>query len=131
MTREQRIVETFVEFADTMVEDFDAVEFLHWMAERCVELPHCTEVGVLLADTAGALRVMASSSERSEVLEVLQSQSEEGPCYESFHRVEQVFSENLAADEGAGRRSHRPPSRRAFARCMPSRCASASRRWER
>jgi GAF domain-containing protein len=100
MTREQRIVETFVEFADAMVEDFDVVEFLHRMAQRCVELLDCAEVGVLLADTAGALRVMASSSERTEALEVLQSQSEEGPCFESFHRAAQVFSEDLSADEG-------------------------------
>jgi hypothetical protein len=70
MTREQRIVETFVEFADSMLENFDVVEFLHRMAERCVELLDCAEVGVLLADTAGSLRVMASSSERSEALEV-------------------------------------------------------------
>ncbi|HEY1522346.1 MAG TPA: GAF and ANTAR domain-containing protein [Solirubrobacteraceae bacterium] len=83
-----------------MVEDFDVVEFLQGLAERCVELLDCAEVGVLLADTAGALHVMASSSERAESLEVLQSQNEEGPCFEAFHRNKQVFSEDLAADAG-------------------------------
>lgn len=53
MTREQRIVETFVELADTMVDDFDVLEFLHRLAERCVELLDCSEAGLLLADAAG------------------------------------------------------------------------------
>lgn len=100
MTREQRIVETFVGLAEAMVEDFDAVELLQELAERCVELLDCAEVGVLLADTSGALRVMASSSERSEALEVLQTQRGEGPCFESYHRGQQVFSDDLAAEQG-------------------------------
>lgn len=100
MSREQRIVETFVELADTMVAEFDVIEFLHRVAERSVELLDCAEAGLLLADAAGALRVMASSSERSEALELLQSQHDEGPCFESYHRGKPVFSEDLVADRG-------------------------------
>src|SRR5580704_8424163 len=98
VTREQRIVETFVELADTMVEDFDVVEFLHRLSERCVELLDCAEAGLLLADAAGVLRVMASSSERSDALDLLQSQNEEGPCFECYRRGVPVFSEDLTAD---------------------------------
>lgn len=100
MTREQRIVQTFVELADTMVDEFDVIEFLHRLAERCAELLDCAEAGLLLADATGLLRVMASSSERSEALELLQSQNEEGPCIECFHRGRPVFSEDLAEDAG-------------------------------
>jgi GAF domain-containing protein len=95
VTREQRIVETFVELADTMVDDFDVVEFLHRLAERCVELLDCSEAGLLLADAAGRLRVMASSSERSDALDLLQLQNEEGPCFECFHRGEAVSTDDL------------------------------------
>src|ERR1700742_1034863 len=98
MTREQRIVETFVELADTMVDDFDVVEFLHRLAERCVELLDCSEAGLLLADAAGRLRGMASSSERSDALDLLQLQNEEGPCYECFQRGEPVSSRDLARE---------------------------------
>lgn len=56
--------------ADTIVEDFDVIEFLHRVCERYVELLDCQEAGVLLADSAGFLRVMASSSERSDALEL-------------------------------------------------------------
>lgn len=100
MTREQRIVETFVEVADTMVDEFDVIEFLHRLAGRCAELLDCAEAGLLLADAAGLLRVMASSSERSEALELLQSQREEGPCIECYLRGVPVLSEDLAADVG-------------------------------
>lgn len=98
MSREQRIVETFVELADIMVDDFDVVDFLHRLAGRCVELLDCSEAGLLLADAAGRLRVMASSSERSDALDLLQSQNEEGPCFECFRRGEPVASEDLDRD---------------------------------
>jgi GAF domain-containing protein len=100
MTREQRIVQTFVELADTMVDDFDVIEFLHRVSERCVELLDCDEAGVLLADAAGILRVMASSSERAHALELMQAQTDEGPCFECFARGEAVLSEDLGADQG-------------------------------
>ena len=100
MTREERIVATFVELADTMIDDFDVVEFLHRLVERSMELLDCAEVGLLLADAAGRLHVMASSSERSEALELLQSQNHEGPCFECYLRAQPVSSEDLDADRG-------------------------------
>jgi len=93
-------VATFVELADTMVEDFDVIEFLHHLAERSVELLDCAEAGLLLGDAAGVLRVMASSSERSDALDLLQTQNEEGPCFECYHRGQPVFSDNLETDAG-------------------------------
>lgn len=100
MTRERRIVATFVELADTMVDGFDVVDFLHRLSARCVELLDCAEAGLLLVDAAGVLRVMASSSERSDALDLLQSQNEEGPCFECFQRGRPVFSDDLVADVG-------------------------------
>ena len=83
-----------------MVDDFDVVDFLHRLAQRCVELLDCNEAGLLLADAAGRLRVMASSSERSDALDLLQSQNDEGPCFECFHRGEPVSSDDLERDRG-------------------------------
>ena len=100
MTREQRIVETFVELADTMVEGFDVIEFLHRLSERGVELLDCSEAGVLLASAAGQLQVMASSSERSDALDLMQTQNDEGPCFECFHRGEPISSLDLSRDTG-------------------------------
>ncbi len=93
-------MDTFVEFADTLVAGFDVVEFLHRVAQRCVELLDCVEAGVLIADSTDVLRVMASSSERADALELLQAQNSEGPCFECYRRGRVVFSEDLAADAG-------------------------------
>ena len=100
MTRERRVVEVFVELADSMVDDFDVVDFLHRLVLRSRELLDCAEVGLLLADASGTLQVMASSSERSDALEVLQTQNQEGPCFECYVRARAVFSEDLRADIG-------------------------------
>ncbi len=98
MTREGRIVVTFVELANTLVDDFDVIEFLHVLAERAVELLDCTQSGILLADAGGALRVMASSNEASEALELLQLQHDQGPCFECYHQGAPVFSADLDND---------------------------------
>jgi hypothetical protein len=38
MNREQRLAETFVELADTLIDDFDVIDFLQVLAARRVEL---------------------------------------------------------------------------------------------
>ena len=52
-TREERIAETFVELADTLVAEFDVIDFLHTLAYRCVELLDADAVGIMLADQRG------------------------------------------------------------------------------
>jgi GAF domain-containing protein len=95
VTREERVVQTFVELANTLVDDFDVIDFLDRLAERAVELLDCAQAGLMLADAGGALRVMASSSEATEALELLQIQNDEGPCFESYHSGEAVYSDDL------------------------------------
>lgn len=94
--REQRLIETFVELSHTLVEPFDLVDFLHTLAERCVELLDCTEVGLMLSDSGGALQAMAASSERTEALEILQVQNREGPCFDCYSVSEAVHCEDFS-----------------------------------
>ena len=65
MATEGLLAQTFLELADTLVADFDIVDFLHTLANRCSELFQPAEAGVMLADQRGGLRVVASSSERA------------------------------------------------------------------
>jgi hypothetical protein len=74
----------FVELADTLVTDFDVVEFMTTLAGRSVELLRATEAGVVLADERGVLRSVASSSETARLLELFELQNEEGPCLDCF-----------------------------------------------
>lgn len=99
-TREERLIETLVELADTLVDDFDVIEFLHMLTSRATELLGVAEAGLLLADPGGQLQLMASSSERTRALELFQLQNEEGPCLECFRTGKPVIAEDLDAERG-------------------------------
>lgn len=84
MSREQDLLTAFIEFADTLVDSYDVVEFLHRLAERCVEIADVTEAGIMLADRDGSLRYVASSSERMRLIELFELQHDEGPCVDAY-----------------------------------------------
>ena len=94
--REQTLAETFVVLADTLVADFDVVDFLHGLADRCVRLLAVDAAGLMLADQRGSLRVVASSSEQARLVELFQLQHEEGPCLECFQDGRPVAEPELA-----------------------------------
>jgi hypothetical protein len=76
--------DTFVDLADTMVADFDVIDFLHLLTDRSVALLAASAAGVLLADPRGQLRVAAASSEAAGLLELFQIQNDQGPCLGCF-----------------------------------------------
>jgi transcriptional regulator with GAF, ATPase, and Fis domain len=82
---DRQLAEAFVELADTLVDDFDVVDFLHQVAVRCAQVLGVSAAGVLLTDQRGALQVVAASTEQTRLLELLQIQTDEGPCPECFH----------------------------------------------
>jgi len=82
---ERQLAEAFVALADTLVDDFDVVDFLHELTVRCAQVLDVSAAGVLLADQRGALRVVAASTEQTRLLELLQLQTDQGPCPECFH----------------------------------------------
>jgi transcriptional regulator with GAF, ATPase, and Fis domain len=84
MTREQRIGRVFVELADTLVDDFDAIDLLYVLCERSVELLTADAAGLILADQRGQLQVMASTTEEARVLELFVLQNSEGPCLDCY-----------------------------------------------
>ncbi len=99
-SREARISELFVTLADTLIDDFDVVEFLHSLAEACIELLDVDAVGLMLANARGGLRLVASSSNRMMDHEVFELQSDEGPCLDTFRTGRQVVNVDIreAAD---------------------------------
>src|SRR5471032_2921980 len=82
--REALLSRTFVELADTLVNDFDVVELLTLVADRCVQALDVDAAGIMLLAPEGDLRVMASSSEAMRLLELFELQTEEGPCLDCY-----------------------------------------------
>jgi GAF domain-containing protein len=100
LPEEALLVRTLVELADSLVDDFDVVELLSLLADRCVEVLGVSAAGVMLVAPEGDLRVVASSSEAMRVLELFELQSDEGPCLDCFRSGEAVLDEDLAAVDG-------------------------------
>jgi GAF domain-containing protein len=96
MNTELRITRVFVELADTLVDEFDALDFLHTLTERSVELLNADAAGVILSDQHGHLQVVASTSNRAQVLELFELQSAEGPCLDCFNTGGVVANVDLA-----------------------------------
>jgi hypothetical protein len=95
--RETLLAETFVDVADTLVGDFDVVEYLSLLTGRCVDLFDLSEAGLMLADPSGGLQVAASSSERMGLLELFELQHDEGPCLDCYRSGRQVHCADLSA----------------------------------
>lgn len=100
MTRESVLARTLVELADTLVDDFDVVDLLTLLADRCVEVLDVDAAGIMLAAPDGQLRVMASSSEAMRVLELFEIQAQEGPCLECHRTGQAVVNQDLEAENG-------------------------------
>ncbi len=90
-----RLAQTLVELTDCLVEDFDVVDLMVLLTERCVELLDTAAAGLLLADSDGTLHLMAATSEATEAVELFQIQSDEGPCRDCFHLGRSVTTLNL------------------------------------
>jgi len=94
--RETLLIEAFVGLADTLVDDYDVIDVLDRLAGYSVELLAAEAVGILLADAQATLRVVASTNEQTEWMELLQLQADEGPCVECFRAGAPVSVDNLA-----------------------------------
>ena len=97
MAREAKLARTLVELADTLVADFDVVELLTLLTDRCVDVLEVDAAGLMLVSVEGDLRVMASSSDAVRMLELFQVQSQEGPCLDCYRAGRPVVNEDLTA----------------------------------
>jgi GAF domain-containing protein len=102
--RESQIVDTFLALTDTLVRDFDALDMLTMLAERCVELLDVSAAGIILTGgESGGLSVAAASSERSRLLEVFAVAIDAGPCVDCARTGEPVIVSDLTTDDAARR----------------------------
>lgn len=100
MSREALLVGTLVELADNLVDDFDVIDVLTVLSDRCVEALDVASAGVMLAAPSGELQVVASSSDTMRILELFELQANEGPCVECFRSGTAIVNLELSAVEG-------------------------------
>lgn len=100
MSRESVLARTMVELADTLVDDFDIVDLLTTLVDRCVEVLDVAAAGLMLGTSAGELQLITASSETMRVVELFELQTAEGPCLDSYRSRRPVVNQDLteAAD---------------------------------
>jgi GAF domain-containing protein len=94
------LIATLVELADNLVDDYDIIDVLTVLSDRCVEAIDVDAAGVMLASPEGDLQFVASSSESMRVLELFQIQVAEGPCVDCFRSGQAIVNHSLSESDG-------------------------------
>lgn len=85
-----RVLDAVVSLVDSLLHDFDVVDLLTSLTERCADLLDIEAAGLLLADPLHRLRVLAATSKEARELELFQLQADEGPCVDCYASGEPV-----------------------------------------
>ncbi len=88
---------SLVYLADNLVADFDVVDLLNRLVSSSLSLLNVSAAGILLDDQRGSLRVLASSSEETHMLELLELQGSGGPCRDALTTSSVIEVPNLDA----------------------------------
>lgn len=92
MNSELAIVRALVELSDTLIDDFDIIEFLHRLCTYSVELLDVDAAGVILVDDEDRLTVLAASNGDIEVLNLFQIEHGQGPALTAYHSRQPVLA---------------------------------------
>lgn len=98
-SRETRVLDAVVTLVDSLLDDFDVVDLLTDLTERCADLLDVAAAGFLLADPMDRLRPLAATTDQAEALELFQLQSDEGPCVDCYRTGQPVSVADLATAE--------------------------------
>jgi ANTAR domain/GAF domain len=93
--RETQVLDAVVSLVDSLLDDFDVVELLTELTERCASLLDIAAAGLLLADPLGQLRLLAATSKQTWELELFQLQADEGPCVDCYSSGQPVSVADL------------------------------------
>jgi GAF domain-containing protein len=89
------LADVFVDVADTLVADFDLIEFLHSVARHATRVSSAAAAGVLISGRDRGLHHVGASSDDVHLLELFQIQYAEGPCVDCYASGERVLVRDL------------------------------------
>jgi len=95
-TREGLLVRTFVNLADSLVSDFDVLELLQTLVDQATLLFDASAAGIIIGPDDRHLEVVASTSELSRLVGLMQLEAGEGPCVEAVTTGEVVSVASVA-----------------------------------
>lgn len=87
----EKLAWTFVELADSLVDDFEPHDLLAVLVDRCVDLLGVAAAGLILDDGHGTPGLAAFSAHSARLLDLYQLESDEGPCLECFRTGQPVY----------------------------------------
>lgn len=122
-SRERNVIKTFVALSDTLVDDYDIVDFAQTLVESSATLFDAVSAGLVLADAGGALEVLASTDEDVRLIEFLQLDRGSGPCIQCFESGTPIVVPDAWAvgDEWAEFRARSRELNIRSAHCVPMR----------
>ena len=82
-TREAQLVRTFVSLADSLVSGYDVLDLLQTLVDQATLLFDASASGIIIGPDAQHLEVVASTSEKSRLVGLMQLEVGEGPCVEA------------------------------------------------
>ena len=123
--REGQVLHAVVSLVDSLLDDFDIVELLTQLTERCAQLLDVASSGLLLADPRQQLNLMAATSNKTHELELFQLQSDEGPCLDCYATGAPISVADLGAEADRWPRFVEAATRSGFAsvHAVPMRAA--------
>lgn len=101
MSREEKIARTFVELADTLVADFDVIDFLQQLTVRCCDIFAVTDAAVVLAYPGPQLYSPAPCDPSPALTRVLDLALREGPALDAYRTATTITPGDLATAPAA------------------------------
>ena len=83
-SREARLSAAFVRLTESLTADYDVIDLMNVLLEESITILDTQAAGLLLADPSGTLQLVASTSEKVNLVEIMQLNAGEGPCLDCF-----------------------------------------------
>ena len=118
MPREADVVHALIEMADTLVEDFDVIDVLTGLTDRCVKVLGVSAAGVMLvAPTTKSSNWLLHPMRRCESWSCSNCRPKKGPALTPSERADPLTTRSYGPVQGHGQPLRPLPLRPVFNRC--------------